>query len=814
MASLFQDVRYGIRTLLRSPGFTIVAALTLALGIGANTAIFSIVENVLLRPLPYPQPDRLVSVSNNYLPMVPSIGLSPGDFADWQRQAKSFSAMGAYVSISQGFNLTGERQPQRIQGSYASASFFPLLGVRPAVGTSFTAGEDRAGSAAVVMLSHQLWASRFGSNPGIVGHAITLDGQRYTVIGVLPAGFHLLRWADVWMPIGQFSDDLRSHIHHDFDVIARLEPGISVAKAQAEMNALNHQEEVAFPDTHRHWGVTVAQLERPEAERLRTTLVVLFGAVGLVLLIACVNIMNLLLVRNAGREREIAVRTAMGASSWRLVRQLLTESVVLAGVGGAIGLGVALAASDALLSLLPADLTALRDAHINGWVLAFAIVVCLVAGIVCGALPAFQTLKTNLNDVLKQGSKGASALGGHRLHNSLVVAEIAMALVPLVGAGLLLRSFEHLIDVDPGFHPDHILTMNVPQATLTPREVNGMTQAQVLAFGARQAGEFEQLAEQIRALPGVESVGGIDMLPPGRPELRQASRFVIENRPIPNTELRPVLQFRTVSLRYFSAMNVPLLSGRLFVPDDWKLPNVIVINQTMARRFWPAGNALGKRINLCSFAATPCWSTIVGIVADVRQFGLESAPTNDAYFTGGWTPYLVIRTATVPSAVANAVADTVHKIDPNLPVTEIMTMDDVLSDSVSSRRFSSVLIGLFAALALLLAAVGIYGVMSYVVRQRTHEIGIRMALGAEAKDIRALVIGRGARLALTGVALGCAGALGLGHLLRAMLFDVKSSDPVTFVAVAVLLIGVALLACYVPARRAMRVDPIVALRYE
>jgi putative ABC transport system permease protein len=811
--ALFQDVRYAIRMLAKNPAFTLVAVLTLALGIGANTAIFSVVQNVLLHPLPYPEADHLVEISNSYPPNIPKIGLSPGDYADWAREATTISAMGAYTSISQGFNLTGAGDTQRVQGSYASASFFPMLGVRPVAGRSFNSDEDRVGAPPAVMLSYRLWQSRFGADPGIVGHPIQLGTQRYTVVGVLPPGFQLLRWADLWMPIGQFGDNLTSHIHHNFNVIARLKPGVTVAAVLAEIIALNHQEEIAFPETHRHWGVAVAQLESADAAGLRTTLLVLFGAVSLVLLIACANIMNLLLVRNAAREREVAVRTALGASPWRLIRQLLTESVLLSLLGGVLGLILAFAGLKLLMSLAPPDLAVLHETGLNVAVLGFTIAVCLAAGLICGALPALQSLKLNLDGVLKQGSKGTSAAGRQRVHSFLVVTEIAMALVPLIGAGLLLRSFQHMLAVSPGFQTDHVLTMNVPQAGLSPAQASQLNQAQQLQLGEKQSLQFEQIAQQIRALPGVKSVGAIDDLPLSS-QFRQASRFVIEGQLVPPSESRPIVQFRTVSLEYFSALGIPLLHGRLFTPKDFKLQTNAVINEAMARRFWPNGDFLGKRINLCSLDPTPCWSSIVGVVGNVHQFGLDTTQTFDVYFVGGWTPYFVIRTASDPVALASAVSDVIHKADPTLPVTQVMNMHDLLSDSESPRRFSAVLTAIFSFLALLLAAVGIYGVMSYAVSQRTREIGIRMALGAQPADVRSLILGRGAKLAITGVALGLVGAFALTRLLASLLFAVKPNDPVTFSGVALLLVATALLACYVPARRAMKVDPLVALRYE
>jgi putative ABC transport system permease protein len=812
MESLAQDIRYGIRTLAKNPGFTMAAVLTLALGIGANTAIFSVIENVLLRPLPYPQPERLVEIWNTYEPQVPRAGLSPGDYADWQKQNQSFSEMGAYARISQGFNLTGEGEPQRVLAGYASSELFPMLGAKVVAGRSFLPEEDRAGSEPVVILSHRLWQSRFGGDPGVVGRAIALDNQRYRVVGVLPARFQLLRWADLWMPLGQYGDDLTEHVHHAFDAVARLKPGVSLAQARDEISRLDQQEAIRYPDTHKNFGVRVQPLQDPSAASLRNTLLVLFGAVGLVLLIACVNTANLLLVRNAAREREVAVRTALGASSGRLMRQLLAESTLLALLGGALGLLLAIGGLKVLLAFVPADLAALQDSRLNGTVLAFTVAICIATGLACGLLPAFRALKTNLAGVLKQGSKGTSAAGHHRTHNLLVISEIAMALIPLIGAGLLLRSFQQMLEVDPGFRMDHILTMEIEQPALSFAQINQLSQEEQIKLGEKQARQFEQIAAQIRALPGVTEVGGIDDLPLSN-EFRQASRFVIEGQPLPAAGARPIVQFRTVSLSYFSTVGIPLRAGRLLTEGDSKLLNVI-INETMAERFWPRGDALGKRVNLCSLDPKPCWYTIIGIAGNVHQFGLDGQPTFDLYLTGGWTPYLVVRTALDPLGIAAAVREVVQKVEPNLPVTHVMTMDGLLSDSVSPRRFSAVLIGIFAVLALLLAAVGIYGVMSYAVSQRTQEIGLRMALGAPAGSVRGMILGQMLWLTMLGVGIGLAGSFVVARFLASLLFGVGTYDPATFLGVAALLVAVALSASYIPARRAMRVDPLVALRYE
>jgi putative ABC transport system permease protein len=525
--------------------------------------------------------------------------------------------------------------------------------------------------------------------------------------------------------------------------------------------------------------------------------------------------MNLLLVRNAAREKEAAVRTALGANQWRLIRQLLTESLLLSFLGGGLGLLLAAGGLKILNSFVPADLAVLRETGLNGWVLGFTLAVCLVAGLGCGLLPAVRTLNANLAGTLKQGSKGASGVGHHKTHDLLVISEVAMALVPLIGAGLLLRSFQHLVHVDPGFQTEHILTLEVQQPSLTFAQYSQLSDEEQTNLTRNQSLQFEQISGQIRALPGVKEVGGIDDLPLGT-ELRQARRFVVEGQPPLVAGARPLAQFRTVSLSYFSTLQIPLRAGRLFNPEDWRQTNVtnILINDTMARRFWPNGDALGKRIDFCSFDKKPCWLSIVGIVGNVHQFELEGEPTFDVYFSAGWTPYFIIRTVSDPIAVAAAATDVIQRADASLPVTHVMTMDALLSGSVSPRRFSAVLTAAFAALALALAAVGIYGVMSYTVSQRTQEIGIRMALGAQPGNVQGMILGHSVKLTLIGVGLGLAGAFALVRFLTSLLFGVSAYDAVTFIGVPVLLAAVAIVASYLPARRAVRVDPIIALRYE
>jgi putative ABC transport system permease protein len=811
MQTLWQDVRYGLRILAKNPGFTAIIVLTLALGIGANTAIFSVVQSVLLRPLPYPDPSSLVQVWNSYLPQFSQVPNSAGDFQDFRRQAASFSDIAAYVDIPRGYNLTGEGEPERLEARLATSGLFPLLGIRPIVGRTFVPEDDKPGGPRVVILSYGLWQSRFGSNRAVVGHAVALDGIGYTVVGVAPAGFRLAPSTDIWMPAGQNGDDLTSHIHHEFNIIGRLKPGVSVRRAQAELATLNQQEEQVFPDTHKNWGVLVTPMEDPSAAKMRVALWVLLGAVGLVLLVACANIVNLLLARNAARQKEIALRVALGASRSRLLKQLLTESIVLAFVGGALGIFLASTGLRVLGSFVPADLASVKETALNGWVLGFTIGVSLLAGISCGLIPAVQTLKQDLHGVLKEGTRTAGASGGQMIRSLLVVSEIALALIPLVGAGLLIRSFNRLMEVDPGFRRDHLLAMEVDQPQSPISELIKLTTQEQIALGRKQSVQFDVLAEKIQELPGVKAVGGVSVMPLGT-AMRSASRFVIEGQPLPANGARPVAETRVVSPGYFAAMGIPLRMGRPLDAHDYG-EQIVVVDEAIAKRFF-AGDAIGHRVNLCSLDPTPCWSTIVGVVGNVHQYGLEAAPTLDIYFTGGWTQYLVIRAASDPAALGQAVSEKVHSFDPTLPVTHVMTLDNLLAESVSSRRFSTFLLGMFAGLALLLAAVGIYGVMSYVVSLRTSEIGMRMALGAQPRDIWKLVIGRGARLAFAGVALGLIGAFALTKLIASLLYGVKPTDPITFGGVALLLVGVALLACYIPARRAVRVDPIVALRYE
>jgi len=812
LESVIQDVRFGLRVLFKNPGFTAVAALTLAFAIGANSALFSVVDAVLLKSLPYADPHRLLGIWNTY-PTLPEAGLSGADFQNWREQVREFADMGGYRFVSQGFNVGGQGEPLRLQATYATSNLFSILGVSPLLGRAFSTSEEKPGSAPVVMMSHRAWQKVLGGDSHAVGRLITLDGRSYTAIGVLPAEFTLANWADLWLPAGQMDvEELTGRVHHPFAVIARLRPGASIAQVQAELSTLAHQSEISFPATNKNFGVTVHRLEDSSAAKMRRALVELFAAVGLVLLIACTNIINLLLARSAARQREVALRTAVGASRTRIVRQLLTENLLLFTVGATLGLVLATLGLSAVRNSIPPDFASVKEARLNGGVLLFTLVVCAVTGILCGLIPVLQSVRTDLNNGLKEGGQGSSAFSTKRVQRFLVISEIALALTLVIGAGLVVRSFRYLIEVNPGFRSDHLLTMQVPETAIPSNELRQMSADQLKQFSQKRSLQFEELTTRIQGLPGVEHVGGIDVFPLAS-SMSQSTRFVIEGQPVPIVSARPFAEIRTVSVGYLTAMGIPLLKGRLFTAQDWALPRIL-INEAMSERFWLSSNAIEQRINLCSLALQPCWYTIIGVVGNVHQFGLDAAPTFDIYSTGGWTPYLVIRTASDPLSVAAASVGEIHKIDPNLPVIGIMTADKALSDSFSPRRFSMLLLAGFAAVALSMAVVGIYGIMNYAVVQRTHEIGIRMALGAQRKDVLRLVLQEGAKLVLAGVAIGLLGALALTRLMRGFLYGVSATDPATFVGVAILLITVALLASYFPAWRAMRVDPSVVLRHE
>jgi putative ABC transport system permease protein len=809
-----QDLRYSLRILKKTPGFTAVAAVTLALGIGATTAIFSVVQAVLLQPLPYRDSGSLVQIWNTYtnLPGFSQLALSPGDFYDFEKQAHSFSSMAAYVELPQGFNLTGEGEPERLEARYATSEFLPLLGIQPIIGRAFTPEEDKPGTTPTVLISHRLWQSHFGSARSVIGRTIMLDGRGYTLAGVLPASFQLAPAADLWMPVGQYGDDLTSHVHHEFTVVGRLKDGVAISRAQAELEILNRQEAGAFPDTHKNWRVFVGRMQNPSAEKLRPVLLVLFGAVVFVLLIACANVMNLILARNAVRQKEIALRIALGATLPRLAAQLLIESTLLTGLGGALGLILAGAALRFINVLVPPNLAVVTGAKLNWWVLGFAAATSLFAGIVCGLIPALQTLKQDSYSVLKAGTRTSTTSNGRRIRDILVVSEIALAMVLLLGAGLLLRSFYSVLSVNPGFKTDQVLSLEVDQPAVPPSELTKMSPEQQTELARKQSLQFAQMAERIQGLPGVKAVGAINVLPLGS-ELRAASRFVVEGQPVSDTGARPVAEVRSVSLGYFAALSIPLRNGRWFDQRDYGGSNILV-NEELAHRFWPNLDPIGKRINLCSLFPKPCWSTIVGVISNVHQYGLDAAPSLDVYFAGGETRYIVIRANLDPSTLTRAAIDAIHKDDPNLPVTQVMKLTDLLSNSLSPRRLSAFLLGTFAFLALLLAAVGIYGVMNYTVSVRTKEIGIRMALGAQPGAVWRLIVFGGARLALVGIAIGVGGSLAATKILAGLLYGVKATDPAIIAVVALLLSCVVLLACHIPARRATRVDPIVALHEE
>jgi putative ABC transport system permease protein len=803
METFAQDLRYGLHTLLKNPAFASVAVLSLALGIGANTAIFSLVNGVLLRPLPVEEPDRLVWVWGKFS-MGETARTSPPDFLDYRAQNQSFERFVAYVESN--VNLTGGAEPERLSGALVTADFFEAFGVRPELGRGFLPDEEQTTGAQVAVLSEGLWKRHFGGDPGVIGRTLTLDGKSRTIVGIMPARFTFPRNIDLWMPLPFLDGEMQVRRFHFLQVIGRLRPGVTLAGAQAETDTIAARLEQHYPDSNTGWSLRLTPFRDEVVGDIRSPLLVLLGAVGFVLLIACANVANLLLARSAARQREIAIRAAMGASRGRLARQLLTESVLLSLAGGALGLVLAVWGTDLLAANIPDDALSYIpggvDFGVDGRVLAFTLGVSLLTGVIFGLAPALQGSHPNLNEALKEGGRSASEGAGRaRLRNALVVTEVALSLVLLVGAGLLVKSFVRLREIDPGFDAGNLLTARLPLPLAKYEE------------RAQRAAVVEQVLERVRALPGVRSAAAISQLPLSGQV--GDTYFTVEGRPPDNPNDRPVAQFRNVSHDYFGAMKIPLLRGRAFVEREASAgEHVIIINDTMARQYFGADDPVGRRLFVDTGEVVPY--EIVGIVGDVRQYGLAMEPLAEMYVpnTALWQANLVVRTAGDPLALVSGVRSAVLQVDEDQPLANVKTMDQYVSASTASNRFQTLLLATFAAVALLLAAVGIYGVVAYSVTQRTHEFGVRLALGAGSGDVLRLVLGHGMRLALIGVAVGTAAALALTRFAASLLFGVSATDPATFLGVAALLAVVTLAACYVPARRATKVDPMVALRYE
>jgi putative ABC transport system permease protein len=813
MDTLLHDLRYGARMLLKTPAFTFVAVLALALGIGANTAIFSVVNAVLLRPLPYADPDRLVLLwqYTSRLPDLDRMFVSYPDYLDWRDQNQAFEHLAVFRDG--GANLTGGDGPERIQVAEASASIFPILGVPPLIGRGFLPEEDQPGAGRTAVISHGLWQRRFGSDPGMVGQAVTLDGEAYTVVGVMPPGFRFPEQTppiDLWVPVGlnAASRSFTSRGNHPgLLAIGLLKPGVTFAQAQEDMAGVTRRLAEQYPNTN---GDTVARMTTLTEEvvgDVRPALLVLLGGIGFVLLIACANVANLLLARALGRQREIAIRAALGASRARIICQLLTESAVLAAMGGAAGLVVALWGVDVLVAVSPESIPRLRETGVDASVLVFTLAVSLLTGLVFGLVPALQVSRPDLSDALKEGSRSATdGLRRNRVRSTLVVTELALALVLLAGAGLMMRSFARLLDVDPGFNPEGILAAGVPLPSVKyPEDV------QRVAF-------FERVRERVRELPGVVAASVVSE-PPISGGAWQTG-YAVEGREQPQGTLPLFTDVVVVSPDYFRAVGIPVRAGREFASRDGAgAPAVALIDETMARKIFPGEDPLGKRLSIdADEEGNPVWLEIVGIVGHVKHYGLDRDARTQIYLPHAQMPLLdmtiVARTKGDPAALAQAVRGEVLAVDADQPLSYLSPMSEFVADSLAQRRFSMVLLGIFAVVALLLSAVGIYGVMAYSVTQRTHEIGIRMALGAERGDVTRLIVRHGMAVAFVGIAAGAGAAFALSRFISGLLFEVSPTDPATFAGVAALLVGVAFLACYLPARRAARIDPMVALRHE
>ena len=815
MTRLWQDIRYGVRSLWKRPGFTAVAVITLALGIGANTAIFSVVNATLLRPLPFKDPDRVVMLWG-FLPKMAQttdkLPASAPNFLTLRDQNHSFENMSAFRSWA--WQLTGGGQPELLRGARVSSDFFQAVGANPVLGRSFRPEEDMPSRAPVAIISYGFWQRHFGADQNLIGKTITLTGQSVMVVGVMPRGFQFpgganmipgLQFAlqnDVWMPLALTDDEKARQGNLNLAVIGRLKPGVSANQAETDLRALERD----LPLGKIGYTINVLPLQQQMVGKIRKLLIVLLATVALVLLIACANIANLLLARATSRQKEIAIRAALGAGRIRLIRQLLTESLLLSLAGGAFGFLLAVWGSSLLVSLIPEDVPRIHEVSVDGRILAFTLLVSCVTGVVFGLVPALQASKLDLNESLKEGLRGTTAgLRQNRLRSLLVVSEVAMALVLLISAALLIKSFVRLLEVKPGFNPANVLTMDIQLPGLPPSRY---------AKDEEQTAFFQGLMDRIKALPGVDNAGAVVTLP--LTGAFESTDVILPGQEALSGVQRPEADYTTVTPDFFSTMQIPLLQGRQFTTQDRHgAPGVIIINDILARICWPNENPIGKHF-IVGFEKDP--REIVGVVGSIKQTTLDAAARPAMYLPNLQSPNpgmtVLVRTSGAPLAMAAAVRDQVWAIDKNVPVTQIQTMEQVFGTSVAQPRFSMLVVGLFAALALVLASVGIYGVMAYSVSRRVHEIGVRMALGARTGQVLQLVLKEGLTLTLLGIAIGLVGAFGLTRVMATLLFGVSAKDPFTFAGVSILLAAVALLACYVPARRATKVDPLVALRYE
>jgi len=806
MDLLIKDIRYGVRGLVKRPGISFIAIITLAIGIGANSAIFSAVNALLLKPLPFPELNRVVAIWDK----MPSRGVlhnevTVANYLDWRAQSQSFEQLALYRWWST--NLAGVEQPERIQGFLVTANFFDALGMKPIMGRNFTEEENSPGKDSVAIITHSLWQRRFGGDPNIINKQLKLNSITRTVIGVMPERFNFPKGAEIYAPLAMTPALMGSRDSHGYYVIGRLKSGVSMTSAQADIDAITARLEQQYPTTNTGWGATVFPILKDTVRQYDTALWVMMGAVGFVLLIACANVANLMLARASGRQKEIALRSALGASRWRIVRQLLTESVILALLGGALGVLVAFWGIEALRATNPGDAARFAPGWyqlgMNFYVLAFTLGLSLFSGIVFGLAPAWQVSKPNLNNALKEGGRQASG-GSHRLRSSLVVFEVAVSLVLLVGAGLAFRSFLALLKTSPGFDPDNLMTMSLVLPGAKYKE-----EAQRDTF-------YRDLVQRTKELPGVQSAAIVNYIPLGG--ANSTDSYLVEGLPEPAPGQENDGRYRVCSPDYFQTMKIPVLKGRGFTEQDRAGGTpVVIVNETLARKHWKDGDALGKRIRFYGPLDKAPWMEIVGVVRDVRhELTLEVTPEYYLpHAQDAWNSMvLVARTSVDPASLAPQMRQQVSAIDKDQPVFDVHTMQEVRSLSVSVYTFSSVMLGIFGGIALLLAAIGIYGVMAFAVTQRTQEIGIRMALGARASDVLKLVVRHGMVLALIGVAVGLAGAWALTRFMAQLLVGVKSTDLLTFSAVSGCLLLAALLACYLPARRATKVDPLVALRYE